>query len=139
MGNFYHYRILIIDDEPMITDLLGQYLSQKGYLVDTAGEGLTGLKKIQKNAYDLIITDIEMPGLSGNQIVKYVKNGNRHCTSVIGISGTPQVFKNSPFDAVLQKPFTSEELLDVVVELQFQKDFAFPKQPLVAGNTRGLC
>jgi DNA-binding response OmpR family regulator len=138
MKKFYRYKILIIDDETMILDLLGLCMSQKGYLVDTAGDGLAGLKKIQANIYDLIVTDIKMPGLSGNQIVEYVKHGNQCCTPVIGISGTPQFFKDSPFDVVLVKPFASEELLNVVGELLFQNDFAYSKQQQVAGNTNAL-
>jgi len=109
-------RILVIDDEPMLLDLLKACLEDK-YIVDTAGDGIAGLKKIEVQKYDLIITDIKMPGLSGHQILDYVKS-IKHCTTpVIGISGTPWLFRNSPFDAVLTKPFASQQLLDVVVDL----------------------
>ena len=122
-------RILVIDDEPMLLDLLKEYLSDGKYMVDTAEDGILGLKKIQAQEYDLIITDIKMPGLSGHQILDYVKNG-KHCTTpVIGISGMPWLFKDSPFDAVLTKPFTSQQLLDVVVELILKTDFK-NKSPL---------
>lgn len=124
-------RILVIDDEPMLLDLLKEYLSDGRYIVDTAEDGILGLKKIQAQEYDLIITDIKMPGLSGDQILDYVKNGKHSTTPVIGISGMPWLFKDSPFDAVLTKPFTSQQLLDVVADLILKTDFK-NKSPLPA-------
>lgn len=122
MENPGQYKILIMDEEPMILDLLGQYMSQKGYLVDLEGDGMSGLKKMQTNTYDLIVTDITMPGVSENKIIKYVKNDNRNYTPVIGISGMPWLFKKTPFDAVLVKPFASEELLGIAEDLLSPKE-----------------
>lgn len=111
------YRILVIDDEPMILDILKLYLSQGEYRVKTAGNGIEGLKRIESDSYDLIITDLAMPGLTGNQIVEHVKKGRTRHTPVLGISGMPWLFRDSPFDAVLCKPFTMETFLEAVADL----------------------
>jgi CheY-like chemotaxis protein len=111
------YRILIIDDEPMILDILKLYLSQGDYRVKTASDGIEGLKRIEADCYDLIITDLAMPGLTGNQIVEHVKKGKHRHTPVLGISGMPWLFKDSPFDAVLCKPYTMETFLKAVADL----------------------
>ncbi len=117
MADTDSYRILVIDDEPMILDILKLYLSQGAYWVETAGNGIEGLKRIESEFYDLIITDLAMPGLTGNQIVEHVKNGRYRHTPVLGISGMPWLFKDSPFDAVLCKPFTMEAFLKAVIDL----------------------
>jgi len=106
-----HHRVLVIDDDPMICGLIKSYLSCEKYAVDTAENGSTGIEKIDAFNYDLIITDIKMPGISGDQILFHVRNSRNHSLPVIGISGTPWLFENKPFDAVLEKPFSLKTLL----------------------------
>lgn len=122
----HQYRVLIIDDEPMILDILELYLSlgEYKYRVTTAENGIEGLKNIASDSYDLIITDLSMPGLTGTQIVEHVKKGSHSHTPVLGISGMPWLFKDSPFDAVLCKPFTMEIFLKAVAELTEPNYFA---------------
>ena len=106
--------ILVIDDESLILNFLSNLLTRKGYLVDTAESGKEGIKKIDENKYALIITDIEMPGISGNEVIRYLRNGKKSSTPVIGISGTPWRLKLDLFDAALKKPCLTEELLSTV-------------------------
>ena len=58
-------KILIVDDDPITLKLVEQYLSSQGYNTITAMDGFDALEKIEKNKFDLIITDIMMPNLSG--------------------------------------------------------------------------
>ncbi len=111
MQNTLHPQILIIDDEPMVLNLLLKMLSHQGLKVDTAKNGVEGIKKIESNQHNLIITDISMPGLSGLKVLEYSKNFHNKPTPVIGISGTPWMFEDAPFDAVLSKPFFKKDLL----------------------------
>ena len=66
-------RILVIDDEPVIRDLLFDVLSRKGYAVDTAEDGPRGLSKAELTSYNVVFTDIRMPGMSGVEVYKQLK------------------------------------------------------------------
>ena len=108
------YPILIIDDEPAILKFLVLCLSRRGYSVDTAETGEEGIKKIKVNNYSLIITDLIMPGLSGDQIYKFLRDTVKKTTPIIGMSGTPWLLGRNDFDAVLAKPCSIKEILKVI-------------------------
>ncbi|HKL02454.1 MAG TPA: sigma-54 dependent transcriptional regulator [Cryomorphaceae bacterium] len=111
-------RILIIDDEVEICQLLERFLSRKGYVVDTAYRGKDGLQKHRKNPYDLIITDFRLPDISGLDLLKEAKSIHRSI-QVIVITGysdirmAVEVIKYGAFDYVT-KPLYPEELLHLV-------------------------
>ena len=63
-------RILVIDDEELITRSLKQHLEQEGYEVLTAGDGEEGLQKFMTESPDLIILDLNMPGMSGMETLE---------------------------------------------------------------------
>jgi DNA-binding response OmpR family regulator len=105
--------ILVIDDEQPILDLLSRGLTKKGYTVDTVKTGEQGLQKTEINQYSLIFTDMKMPGLSGEQVLQYLKYIQKSVTPVVGMSGTPWLLDDCEFDAVLPKPFSIKELLKV--------------------------
>jgi CheY-like chemotaxis protein len=105
--------ILIIDDEPAVLKMLALICSRYGYQTDTAENGEAGLEKLQTGGYRLVLTDIKMPGISGNQILEYVKIEKGVGTAVVGMSGTPWLLEGN-FDAVLPKPSTKNEILDVI-------------------------
>ncbi len=106
--------ILIIDDELPILKILSMLLSRKGYVVHTSDNGKEAIRKIEYHNYDLILTDIKMPGISGDQILNYVKNQLGRFTPVVGMSGTPWLLTKYKFDAVLEKPCKMDELLQVI-------------------------
>ncbi|MCP3874014.1 MAG: response regulator [Desulfobacteraceae bacterium] len=107
--------ILIIDDEPAILKLMGKSLSRVGYVVDTAENGEDGIKKIDRNKYSLILTDIKMPGITGSHVLEYVRNKSfQKETPIIGMSGTPWLLDHCDFDAVLKKPCPLIESLDLI-------------------------
>lgn len=105
--------ILIIDDEQSILNLLSKSLTKNGYKVDTVENGEKGIEKIESNNYSLIFTDMKMPGLSGEQVLQYLKYIQKSLTPVVGMSGTPWLLENCEFDAVLPKPFSMKELLKI--------------------------
>jgi len=107
-------RVLIIDDEKMILDMLSQRLSRMGFEVDVAANAKGGINKIDTNQYDLIFTDIKMPGMSGDDVLEYVRSNVKKTIPVIAMSGTPWLAEKSKFDAFIPKPFYKEELLNVV-------------------------
>jgi CheY-like chemotaxis protein len=68
------YRILAVDDEEAIRVMLQQFLSSLGYVTDTAVDGVDGLEKMSANAYDLVISDINMPRMKGFEFLKKVRD-----------------------------------------------------------------
>jgi len=110
-------NILVIDDEESIARMLYQALTKYGYNVETATGGQEGIKKFVEGQFDLVITDILIPGLNGNEVARHIRNSPRKLTSIIGISGTPWFLENSDFDAVLSKPCSIKVLIDAVKSL----------------------
>lgn len=58
-------RILVVDDQPHVIRVIRLALERRGYLVDSASDGLQALEKLDASAYDVLITDIDMPKLNG--------------------------------------------------------------------------
>ncbi|MBI1823658.1 MAG: sigma-54-dependent Fis family transcriptional regulator, partial [Nitrospirae bacterium] len=66
-------KILIVDDEKSMREFLGIVLSNEGYAVTTASDGEEAIQQIGKDIFDLVITDIKMPKMSGLDVLKGVK------------------------------------------------------------------
>ena len=69
-------RILIVDDEKNIVSSLTSILSDEGYEVSMAGDGIEALELIQKDPPDLVILDIWLPGMDGIEVLKTLKSYN---------------------------------------------------------------
>src|ERR1051326_2620585 len=67
-------RILVVDDEPPVLLTLKAILEQEGYAVDAAAEGATALRMVREHRYDLVLTDLKMPGVDGMAVLKGVRN-----------------------------------------------------------------
>ena len=111
-------KILIIDDEEEIRGLLQEIVSADGHVVDIAPDGVTGLEKLAVQPYDLVFTDVGMPGLSGWEVAKKVKEINQK-TPVALITGYNIIFevadlKEKGVDFVLQKPFHVAEVQQLI-------------------------
>ena len=72
-------RILIVDDDTEIRDLLEFDISSSGYFVDTACDGMEGLNKALNNKYDLILLDVMMPKMNGFDVCKNIQIGRASC------------------------------------------------------------
>ena len=113
--------LLIDDDEPVLANLC-YFLREKKYDVTTASDGLEGLKLFENDqqGFDLVITDIVMPKISGIGLISILKKKYPD-TPVIVITGWgeyPEAFAaESQADKVLSKPFGLTELDDAINEL----------------------
>jgi CheY-like chemotaxis protein len=65
----------------------------------------------------LILTDIKMPDISGDQILAYLRNKMKKSTPVIGMSGTPWLLEDKGFYAVLEKPYLMPEMFNLISKL----------------------
>jgi DNA-binding response OmpR family regulator len=127
-------RILVVDDDSDIRLLNAEVLKRSGYEVDTAEDGEAGWKALHAvsyapDSYDLLITDNDMPGLSGLDLVKKLRAARMELP-VIMATGTlpPQELARNPWlqpAATLLKPYTIEELLGTVREVLRVNDSAF--------------
>jgi len=109
--------ILVIDDEKGILQLMHEALTINGHKVETANDGLEGIRKFDDGCFDIVITDIRMPVIDGNGVVAHIRKSEKQCIPVIGISGTPWLLEADNFDMVLSKPFALKQLLKSIRSL----------------------
>jgi len=111
------HRVLVVDDEPSIRDLLAKTLALAEYDVDTATDGASALDRLRemRGAYDLIIADLRMPGMDGLTLIREVKHINANIPIII-ITGFST--ESSAIEAVnlgvagyLTKPFRVPQVL----------------------------
>ncbi len=118
-------KILVIDDEQVIAKSCERSLTEEGYDVRIALNGNDAMKMIDSEPFDLIITDMKMPGINGMDILEYTKE-NYPETLVILITGYSTVedavrsIKKGAFDYI-PKPFNPDELVSVVREASIKK------------------
>lgn len=111
-------RILVVDDDVHIREIISVTLIQTGYKVDTAKDGADAWKALNAVSYFLLITDYKMPKVTGLELIKKLRSEDR-MLPVILVSGTmpTEELKRHTWlriDALLSKPFTAAELLDTV-------------------------
>ncbi|SDS65484.1 heavy metal response regulator transcription factor [Pseudomonas oryzae] len=107
-------RILVVEDEVKTADYLGRGLSEDGYLVEVARDGLDGLHLIRESEFDLIILDVMLPGLDGWQVLQEIRR--RAPTPVLFLTARDAVEDRVRglelgADDYLVKPFSYAELL----------------------------
>ncbi len=111
-------RILIVDDEPKICEFLGILLGREGYQTDSAFNAAEALARIERNSYDLVLTDLKMPGMDGFELITRLKK-IRPELPVIMITGYATVETavqalRYGVDDYVTKPFNIDELRKVI-------------------------
>ena len=111
-------KILVVDDEKSIRDCLSNMLSFMGFEVAVAGSGNEGLNLFLNNSFDLVLSDLQMPGLDGWTLALRIKDKSPH-TPVVLITGSEkgavmERLKESRIDSVMFKPFTLEDIQKTV-------------------------
>jgi response regulator RpfG family c-di-GMP phosphodiesterase len=117
-------RILIVDDERDITAVLSDVLSDKGYHTHTAHDGREGLLAFEAESFDIVITDLKMPGMGGLELLSAIRKCNREAVVIImtgfaTVETAIEALKSGAYDYIL-KPFKVSELLQIV-ERAFEK------------------
>jgi two-component system NtrC family sensor kinase len=113
-------RILVVDDEESILTLLRDVLNMDGHRVDTARSGAEALTFLAEHGYDLLITDIKMPGMSGQAFYRRVKETDselaRHTVFITGdtVNAETRNFLQRVDNPCLAKPFKMGEIREMV-------------------------
>jgi CheY-like chemotaxis protein len=132
MANF-HYRLLVVDDEPHIRDLFQSTLAKHGYEVRLAKDGFAALAQMHGALPDLILTDLKMPNMSGFEFLSVIRRRFPQIPA-IAISGEFQP-AGEPLgvlaDAFFIKPFRFEDLLAKIAELLREA----PPRPAIKRDT----
>ena len=116
------YKILLVDDDPDIRDVVTMLLETKGYETVTASNGLDALKMIERSngQFDILITDIVMPSITGVAIISVLKNRYPQIP-VIAITGYGQhpeaLAGEANADLVIKKPIELSKLEESVIIL----------------------
>src|ERR1700722_7869928 len=126
-------RVLIVDDEKFIRDILADFLGMEGYIVRTAEDGAAALTELHNAHYDLVISDLKMPRMGGIELLDAIGTAAPSALTVIMTGfGTVETaidaMKRGAYDYIL-KPFKVEEVIRVVQR-------GLEKQRLSAENLR---
>lgn len=107
-------KILIVDDEVDVLDLIKRILELKGYQVETAHTGRKAIELAQKENFDLLLADIRMPGMSGLEVAQAIKQfaPNITCVTMTGFSTMDMAIEALKLgvDEFIMKPFSPDEL-----------------------------
>jgi response regulator RpfG family c-di-GMP phosphodiesterase len=111
-------RILVVDDEAVICDILRDFLEFEGFSVRTAGCGDVAIELFSADHFDLVLTDLKMPGLDGLGLLKRIAELDRGVATVImtgfgTVETAIEAMKRGAFDYIL-KPFKPEEVVRVL-------------------------
>ena len=107
-------RILVVDDDPVVATSFDRVLAPKGYAVITAGGGAEALDKLQREDYDVVYTDIKMPGMSGIEVAREIKASRPWMPVVIvtgyGTEANEAEAKALGVNAFLHKPLSPDAI-----------------------------
>lgn len=111
-------KILIIEDEPSMRLGLSYTLENKGYKIATAENGVDGMRLFEKEGFDIVITDLRLPGADGLEVLKSIRNNSPDTgviiiTAFADVKNAVEAMKEGAFDYI-SKPFEPEELLIVI-------------------------
>src|SRR6185503_6847624 len=109
-------RVLVVDDEPMVRETLGQVLTDEGYVVDLAVDGKTALECVHAARPDAILLDLMMPGMNGRQFLQALRDNPAysHVPVLImtAVHGLEVNLASIGASDVVEKPFNMDELLN---------------------------
>src|SRR5438105_14488637 len=111
-------RVLVVDDEKVIREILSDFLTMEGYVVRTVEDGQSALRELQRRSYNLVISDLKMPNMGGLELLEQISENNLNVLTVImtgfgTVETAIEAMKKGAYDYIL-KPFKVEEVVHVV-------------------------
>lgn len=108
-------RVLVVEDDPYLSELVGDYLVDKGFAVDYATDGDQGYRLAVENLYDVIVLDLMLPGMDGMEVCRKLRNEALKSTPLLMLTARDSVADkvaglDAGADDYLVKPFELQEL-----------------------------
>ena len=118
-------RVLVVEDNAVNQKLVVRLLEKRGYTVAVAGDGLQALAALEKESFDLVLMDIQMPGMDGLEATAAIREMERStgshipiiATTAHALKGDEQRFRAAGMDAYLAKPIRSAEMFAEIEKL----------------------
>lgn len=110
-------RLLLVDDEPALLELLKTYLERLGYLVDGRADAQTAISLFEADpqGYALVLTDLTLPGINGEEMIARMRASNPGLVAIVS-SGYPYEPQGERI-VFLQKPYVPKMLADTIQKL----------------------
>jgi CheY-like chemotaxis protein len=113
--------ILVVEDNPLITEILQDSLETEGYEIHIATNGREALAQLQEKQFDCMLLDMFLPEMDGLDVIRQIKGTPiRKKLRILATSTSPhwlKLFSEGDIDGFLPRPFTFEELIAAVSEL----------------------
>jgi CheY-like chemotaxis protein len=107
------YTVLVVDDDPLVLDVVAKILAAPGCTVLMARDGREAIGTVAERSVDLMITDLNMPGLDGVQLGIQAKLMQQHL-HIVYVTGFFDMAKRARYGRVLQKPIRLGDLIQTV-------------------------
>ena len=109
-ANSAAYRLLVVDDEAMVRNVTAKLLRLRGHSVEEASGGPEALAKLADHPFDLVVTDLGMPEMSGHELAYRIRQHHPHLRIVLLTGHTDADDKSANVDVVVKKPFQIDAL-----------------------------
>ena len=124
--------VLIVDDEKCIRDILTRIIEREGIIVTIATDGTEAYEKIQNSQYDYVISDINMPNMTGLELLKKIKDLNID-TRVLLITSkageySPKKILSEGADYFITKPFKNVEIAQTLRTMEYKRQCRIKKE-----------
>jgi CheY-like chemotaxis protein len=115
-------RCLVVDDEAEVADVVADILTTAGHVAVVADSGQAAIDLLAGDAFDLVFTDLAMPGMTGWQVARAVKAKSSEVPVVMmsgfGVEVAPEELRTNGVDLVLSKPLQIQDVLRAIVTVQ---------------------
>ena len=126
-------RVLVVDDEKVIREILADFLTLEGFKVTTAQDGMAAVEKLDESPFNMVISDLKMPNMGGLELLEHIESQHENVLTVImtgfgTVETAIEAMKKGAYDYIL-KPFKVEEVVHIVHR-------GMEKQRLISENIR---